>query len=332
MFTFFRCCVWAYGSLLFLLVFGVVVRATGSGLGCPDWPFCYGRWVPPLSVDDIDFNQININKFKEKIAKMGGDPSRVSVESLRQGFDVKKTWIEYLNRLTSFPVAISCLVLMLLSFKKEVRSTTRWLTVGAVGGVILVGLNAWLGARVVMSGLQPGVITLHMALAMLLLCVLVGMMVVARKKMNGSSGMEVSKMQWIGCWVLLACVFIECLLGSQVRELTDGYAMKDINKTRAEWSMVLGNESVYLWHRSCSWVILGLSSWLWMLLREIEQKWLIHAVMGLVIFQMILGIFFSHVAVYEISQILHFVFSALLISAVFALSLWNQPKRKMGRV
>ena len=31
-----------------LVVVGVVVRSTGSGLGCPEWPTCHGSWVPPF--------------------------------------------------------------------------------------------------------------------------------------------------------------------------------------------------------------------------------------------------------------------------------------------
>ncbi|HEX6141065.1 MAG TPA: COX15/CtaA family protein, partial [Candidatus Limnocylindria bacterium] len=34
-----------------LVIVGVVVRSTGSGLGCPEWPTCHGSWVPPF--DDV---------------------------------------------------------------------------------------------------------------------------------------------------------------------------------------------------------------------------------------------------------------------------------------
>ena len=36
-----------------LVVIGAIVRGTGSGMGCPDWPTCYGAWIPPLSLIHI---------------------------------------------------------------------------------------------------------------------------------------------------------------------------------------------------------------------------------------------------------------------------------------
>jgi heme o synthase len=40
-------------SLYLLIVLGAVVRVTGSGLGCPDWPLCYGRLIPPFRADAL---------------------------------------------------------------------------------------------------------------------------------------------------------------------------------------------------------------------------------------------------------------------------------------
>ena len=41
-------------AILLLIGVGSLVRVSGAGLGCPDWPRCWGCWFPPSSIDDID--------------------------------------------------------------------------------------------------------------------------------------------------------------------------------------------------------------------------------------------------------------------------------------
>ena len=66
-----RLAVIAFVTVEVLIFVGAVVRASGSGLGCPDWPFCYGCLVPPTKAEDINFDRLDIEKFRAKAARHG---------------------------------------------------------------------------------------------------------------------------------------------------------------------------------------------------------------------------------------------------------------------
>ena len=107
-------------ALLVVIFAGAIVRATGSGLGCPDWPKCWGCWVPPTSVDEVDFSKIDLEKFKRKNAS-------VTIESLRDEFNPVHVWIEYINRLIATPVSLLTLYVFILSFQFRKSRPRVWL-------------------------------------------------------------------------------------------------------------------------------------------------------------------------------------------------------------
>jgi heme a synthase len=308
-----------------LIFVGAIVRVTGSGLGCPDWPFCYGRWVPPTAVEQIDFTKLNLDKFKAKAARLGRDPSSITEASIKAEFDPVATWIEYINRLTSLPVGFSVLALLLGSFG-EWRRGRGIVCIASVAAVILVGLNAWLGARVVLSGLQPGTITLHMGLAVLLLCVLVfvawrGCEQPWRLSFQSGPGFAPLGLRYIAV-VLFSLVIVEGLMGSQVRELTDELAKAHAGQGRALWVAELEQSWVYLVHRSFSWLVLGAGIGFIVLCRRAllrGNRWLEKAILGLILAQMLLGIVLARVGIVRTAQVLHIGLSSLLVSA---LCLW----------
>jgi cytochrome c oxidase assembly protein subunit 15 len=298
-----------------LLIFvGAVVRATGSGLGCPDWPFCYGCWVPPTRVEEIDFSKLNLEKFRKKAAQYGRDPESITVETLKAEFDPVATWIEYLNRLTSLPLGLAVVVLFFLSWRQP-----RSLTLASTAALILLLTNAWLGAKVVLSGLQAGIITTHMALAIVMLNVLVfvNWKSGAFERILRSRGGSVTRGSFLAGGLLMVLVIIEGLMGSQVREMTDHLARTHAGESRLAWTTELEQSWVYLVHRSFSWLVLGTS--IWFLITSNHLRWLEGVIVGIVFAQMILGIVLAHIGILAVAQILHIGLSSLLVSG---LGLW----------
>lgn len=309
----------AYVCVEVLLFVGAIVRASGSGLGCPDWPFCYGCLVPPTSADKIDFSRLDLEKYRKKAAQHGRDPASITAETLKAEFDPVATWVEYVNRLTSLPVGLSVLWLFFASFG-EWRKRRKRVFIAAGLSVLLVGVNAWLGARVVLSGLQPGIITLHMALAILLLCVLVYTAWRGCEKPWQVPWKSAGDKQLVVLgWVLFGLVIIEGVMGSQVRELTDELAKSHAGEARASWITELEMSGVYLAHRSFSWLLVGLAGWfLWRGRRVLGKfSWLEKGIVGIIAVQMILGVVLAHVGILAVVQVLHVGLSSLLVSGLF---------------
>jgi len=128
-----RLAVLTLATALGLVTIGVIVRATDSGLGCPDWPFCYGQPLPPA-----------------------GDA---------------KAWIEWVHRTVAAVIGFEILGLALLALRDHRnRRSIVWPTLAAVA---LVGFQAWLGRETVRLGNSGESVTAHLAAAMLLVGLLV---------------------------------------------------------------------------------------------------------------------------------------------------------------
>ena len=88
-------------AVYFLIFVGGLVRSTGSGMGCPDWPKCFGQWVPPLEKSELPSNYKEIFKVQGKeIAD----------------FNAFKSWTEYFNRLIGVVIGFCVLGVFITSF------------------------------------------------------------------------------------------------------------------------------------------------------------------------------------------------------------------------
>ena len=309
-----RSAVAALVSVIFLIFVGAIVRVTGSGMGCPDWPTCWGCWVPPTAAEQVDFSKLDIAKYQRKAERMGRDPATITAETLKKEFNPRHVWTEYINRLCSLPVGFFTLITFILSFwHQSKKPAVFWASFTAL---ILVLINGWMGARVVYSGLAPGVLTLHMALAFLLIGIQTFIVWGSGRQrwtielLQADQGRGVKIMLWL----LVFCVLAEGVMGSQVRELTDAMSKHQIIP-RGEWGPQLEASWMYLLHRSFSWVILILTIMAAMKAKKFQVGGLHKpalGVVGIVLAQMLLGVVMSQIHVFGAVQVLHVGLAAIL--------------------
>ena len=170
---------------------------TGSGMGCPDWPKCFGSWIPPTNISDLPVN------YKEIYAHRGYD---------KLDFNPFNTWTEYINRLLGLLSGLFCCALLGVSF--YIRDT--WLITATSFLVLLMGFQGWMGAVVVYSVLAPFKITIHMLIALLIVTVLLYLYritVIEKVLKNNLNSI------WI-CLSILVSI-IQIIFGTQVRESVD---------------------------------------------------------------------------------------------------------------
>jgi heme a synthase len=330
-----KCSTAALVSVLLLMFVGAIVRVTGAGMGCPDWPTCWGCLIPPTSVDDVNFDKLPIEKFQRKAERMGRTET-ITVETLRAEFNPRHVWTEFTNRLFSLPVGFFSLGMCILGWgQRRSRPLVFWM---AIASFLVVLINAWMGARVVFSGLKPGVLTTHLALAMML----TGMMVYcAWRGTDRPWRIRVADLQRIHLkWLvggLLLVIVIEGILGAQVREMTDEMAKFHANAPRSTWMGELEQSTVYLLHRSLSWLVLAVAAAAWWMARKHRKggigtvEW---TAFGIVLAQMVLGVVMSQIHIYSWVQVLHVGLAAVLLTVVwlwwFGLQRGPEPQASAG--
>ncbi len=188
-----------------LILVGGVVRSTGAGMGCPDWPKCFGNWVPPTTTAQLpdNYREVYAHKRKQKNQRLASTLEKLGFTELADkimhdpsiyveaAFNPVKTWIEYVNRVIG--VLIGIFVFLTLVFSVTYFQTD-WLIPGlSLLAFVLVGFQGWLGSLVVSTNLLPGMITVHMILAIVIVCLLI--YVVARSFRDKLLGQAVKQGQ-----------------------------------------------------------------------------------------------------------------------------------------
>ncbi len=305
-------------SLLLLIFMGATVRVTGAGMGCPDWPTCWGLLIPPTHVDQVDFSKLPIEKFQKKAERMGRDPKSITEESLRSEFNPRHVWTEFINRLCSMPVGFFSLASFIAAFSfRKNRPLIFWISFASL---LLVLANAIMGARVVYSGLAPGIITTHLALAMILICTLTYCVWAGSDQPSRVSFISKAKPAYLLTLALFIAIVVEGISGAQIREMTDEMAKSHLNSPRETWIGELEASWLYLFHRSFSWLILILIIGSFWIARKNQKggatkiQW---AALAIVFSQMFLGLIMAQIHIYSWVQLLHVGLAAILLTLAF---------------
>jgi cytochrome c oxidase assembly protein subunit 15 len=320
-------------AVYFLILVGGIVRSTGSGMGCPDWPKCFGRWVPPTSVAELppDYKQIYSDyrdqknrRFANYLSALGFDETARAIladESIKQeaDFNPLKTWIEYINRIIGVFIGLLIIgvVLASLKFWREKRSVT----ILAVLTFLLVVFQGWIGSIVVSTNLTPWTITVHMLLALIIVCLLIYLQSISadtRQPINHPG---------LSAWAAasMAVLLIQIILGTQVREALDQVA--EALAARDSWIAALGFD--FIIHRSFSWVVLIITSGF------VLKLWKYDTLKGFtgIVFLLILGTLLSGAGMAWFSvpaflQPVHLLLATLSFGAQFQLLLWLNKQEK----
>jgi cytochrome c oxidase assembly protein subunit 15 len=224
-------------AVFFLILVGGLVRSTGSGLGCPDWPKCFGQYVPPTNINQLPAD------YKTKFAIQGKQIA---------DFDVYKTWIEYLNRLVGVIIGLFIFFTVVFAFP-YLKSNPKifWLSFLAF---ILVGFQGWIGSRVVATDLATWMITIHMLLALVIVALLIFTVTISQK-FNIIQYKLDSSLKLLVC-IALIISSIQIISGTQVREKVDHVAGIFGEEYRTQWPKFFMDEFIFKLHRS--WSILSL--------------------------------------------------------------------------
>lgn len=200
----------------FLIFFGGLVRVSGAGLGCPDWPKCFGRWFPPTSVNQLPADI---------------DPAR---------FNFTLAWIEYINRLIGMTVGLLIAATAVWALIKYWRHPK--IVIPAVMAALLVAFQGWQGGRMIASQLDSMLISVHMGLAFILAALMVYLTMQAYLLDSGGDRWTAKPTNGIKPWLIgLAVISIlQVVSGTQMRTALEVVGEVYPLLPQAEWMGKVG--------------------------------------------------------------------------------------------
>ncbi len=310
-----------------VIIAGAVVRMTGSGMGCPDWPKCFGYYIPPTQQQQLTWKpehnykkgQVIIKEQALRVVK-NDFKSQSNFNSSNWStydkhdyaiFNPVHTWVEYINRLATVLFGIPILLLVGLSFSFWKKN--KAITLLAIASLFSVAFEAWLGKIVVDTNLLPIKITLHVLFVFFILAFLLALQFIITPKNKSKS---ISKnIKYIGVSAIILTL-IQVILGTQVRQFIDQQMTVFNYGSQSNW--LITPPIIFYIHRSFS-ILLVLVNMIWLYLYKKQtgkldlMKWV-----GIFIYlEICTGIILYYLDFPFLSQPLHLLLGSLLFSIQF---------------
>ncbi|MDW8296358.1 MAG: COX15/CtaA family protein [Raineya sp.] len=329
-------------AVYLLILVGGIVRSTGSGMGCPDWPKCFGKIIPPTHISELpeNYKEIYAQKRREKNLRLVGFLKAIGMNEaaervqndetiyIEEDFNVQKTWIEYLNRLLGVLIGLLIFITFITSLSylkvKPVVSVLAFLA------LILVGFQGWIGSIVVSTNLLEGMITLHMFLAVVQVLLMAYNVHLAQKTLQNTdkTNIPVSRLTQLLLVANLVFSLIQVLLGTQVREQIDGIARETAN--RAYWIEKL--DIRFYIHRSYSLFLLALNVFLLYRLKKENAFSLIKVpylgLLGVLVISTLTGAIMAYFAIPAFVQPIHLLLAVAMMGLEWEIWLRLQSVQK----
>ncbi|TKC60253.1 heme A synthase [Pedobacter hiemivivus] len=322
---------------LLLILAGGIVRSTGSGMGCPDWPKCFDQYVPPTSVSQLPANYkekyvaervAKNERFAKTLDRMGkghlADSIRHDTSILQpETFNAGKTWTEYINRLMGAITGFLLLGLAVYSFTYKGKANR--IIILSLSNLIIVGFQAWLGSIVVSTNLMPWIVTVHMLLALVILGILVYTYNYTQQ-LHKETTIIMGKIGWLKILTIGSVVLsvIQIVIGTEVREAIDAISKAMLYNGRHSWVSKVGD--LFSYHRDLAMLVLIVNIIIYKIVKDKfngkTTALRVGSSIGIVlIIQIVTGLLLSNFALPPYAQALHILFSTLLFSLQYYLYL-----------
>jgi len=326
--------------LIYLVIIaGAIVRMTGSGMGCPDWPKCFGYLIPPTESSQLMFKSFH-DYNKGEMILLNSENFYTAIKDFKSEelinlnnwnlfekhdyvvYDPVHTWIEYINRLIGALAGIPILLFTIISI--YYWKDYKYLSIISILTVFGMGFQAWLGKTVVDSNLAPYKITVHMLMALVIVALIL-VLIVQTKKVNKLDNQLFKNLVIFSILLTL----VQVVIGTQVREFVDEQ-VKLIGYDKSNW--LTGVPLKFYVHRSFSILVLLVNLYLFYLNKKLSLGFnKINYVMFFIGVEIITGILMYYFDFPILSQPIHLVIATIIFGLQFYILLEYLIRNKLIR-